>query len=83
MKLFKVPIFRAFKNLALKFLTLIFYTPSHFYSLSAILSRAWHAKSSPHNGRVKYQHKSPSHKLSNGYAYTKFICIWRECRWRS
>ena len=28
MKLFKVPIFRAFKNLALKFLTLIFYTPS-------------------------------------------------------
>ena len=29
MKLFKVPILRAFKNLALKFLTLIVYTPSH------------------------------------------------------
>ncbi|WP_234399725.1 hypothetical protein [Campylobacter concisus] len=28
-------------------------------------------QSSPYNGRVKYQHKSPSHKLSNGYAYTK------------
>ena len=29
MNLFKVPILRAFKNIALKFLTLIFYTPSH------------------------------------------------------
>ena len=31
-KLFKVPILRAFKNIALKFLTLIFYTPSHYSS---------------------------------------------------
>ena len=35
MKLFKVPILRAFKNIALKFLTLIFYTPSHIFDKSS------------------------------------------------
>nr|DAI52155.1 MAG TPA: hypothetical protein [Caudoviricetes sp.] len=46
MKLFKVPILRAFKNLALKFLTLIFYTPSHKTSQAKEIFNI-HARASP------------------------------------